>query len=347
MKIESANDFEFGGKQKKRSGSDHEMPGEIADEMGLPAPGDFDPNSTQTNALLNIKDNQFNLILQQVYYSEKCSWFYIGLLVLSFGLILVTIFDGFQVAESPLFIVLEFILNLLIGIDFACRIKLVGCRKYVRDPASGKIRWWNVFDAIVVCVCNFVFALSLFSKTGAIKGFEEAGEEGLIVMWCIWQTMRMILIAKKQRLARQSAKSLINFENIVVDTDFGGALSFRHSVIQDRANLSGDPDDIVVEMADFKMDEESKRPTSDQNKARLRSKIGAKGTFGRAGSQGSNKNDFDNINRYVIDDDEEDVDDSQQNSNRSYEPNDGDNQNSSHNTSSSNTTPREIIFDIE
>ena len=94
-------------------------------DMGMPSgASDFDPNSTQTNALLNIKDNQFNLILQQLYYSEKCSWFYIGLLVLSFGLILVTIFDGFQVADSPMFIVLEFILNLLIGIDFGLRIKL-------------------------------------------------------------------------------------------------------------------------------------------------------------------------------------------------------------------------------
>ena len=143
-----------------------------------------------------------NLCLQQVYYSEKCSWFYIGLLILSFGLIMVTIFDGFTVAESPLFIVLEFILNLLIGIDFICRIKLVGCQKYVRDPGTNKIRWWNIFDALVVTFCNAVFALSLFSKSGAIKGFEEAGEEGLIVMWCIWQTLRMILIAKKQRLAR-------------------------------------------------------------------------------------------------------------------------------------------------
>jgi len=100
----------------------------------------FDPNTTQTNALLNIRDNRINLFLQQIYYSEKCSWFYIGLLILSFGLVMVTIFDGFQVADSPLFIVLEFILNLLIGIDFICRIKLVGCRKYVRDPASDRIR---------------------------------------------------------------------------------------------------------------------------------------------------------------------------------------------------------------
>ena len=89
-------------------------------------------------------------------------------------------------AESPLFIVLEFILNLLIGIDFGCRIKLVGCHKYVRDPASGSIRCWNIFDALVVTFCNAVFAVTLITKTGAIKGFEEASEEGLIVMWCIW-----------------------------------------------------------------------------------------------------------------------------------------------------------------
>ena len=123
-------------------------------------------------------------------------------MILSFGLILVTIFDGFQVAESPLFIALELILNVMIAIDFACRIKLVGWSKYVRNPATGKIRWWNIFDGMVVIVCNVVFGLSIVSKSGAVKGFEEASEEGLIVMWCIWQAMRMILIAKKQRLAR-------------------------------------------------------------------------------------------------------------------------------------------------
>lgn len=204
MKIESA--FDKVGTHELNSGGKYKNTGRGVDAnakgLSFPDPSLFDANTTQTNALLSIKDNQFNLILQQVYYSDKCSWFYIGLLVLSFGLVLVTAFDGFQVAESPMFIVLEFILNLLIGIDFACRIKLVGCNKYVRDPNSGRIRWWNIFDALVVTICNSVFAISIFSKTGAIKGFEEASEEGLIVMWCIWQTLRMILIAKKQRLAR-------------------------------------------------------------------------------------------------------------------------------------------------
>jgi hypothetical protein len=77
----------------------------------------------------------------------------------------------------------------------------------------------------------------------------------------------------------------------VVDTDFGGALSFRSMAIDGgRANLSGDPDDIVIEMAnkggkDDYDDEEAKRTTDLNNKARLRSKINAGRTnFGRAGS---------------------------------------------------------------
>ena len=146
---------------------------------------------------------------------------------------------------------MEFLLNLLIGVDFGCRMKLVGFKKYVKDPTNGKTRWWNIFDGIVVIVCNIVFLVTLFSKTGAVKGFEEASEEGLIVMWCIWQTLRMILIAKKQRLARQQAKTLINFENIVVDTDFGGALSFRAPTGSGIQDVSADADDIVVEMANF------------------------------------------------------------------------------------------------
>lgn len=147
--------------------------------------------------LLNVRDNTCNLVLQQMYYSDKCSYFYIGLLFLGFGLILVTIFDGFQVAESPLFITLELILNLLIGLDFGFRIKLVGCQKYIKDPSTGLLRWWNIFDAIVVTICISLFTTTLFSKTGVIKGFEEAGEEALIVLWCIWQSLRMIVIAKK------------------------------------------------------------------------------------------------------------------------------------------------------
>ena len=120
---------------------------------------------------------------------------------MAFVLIIVTILDGFKVADSPMFIFLELLLNVMIGVDFACRVKLVGCERYFRDPQSGSIRKWNVFDALVVIFCNMVFFTTLITKKSPMKGFEQGMEEFLIVAWCVWQTLRMILIAKKQKMA--------------------------------------------------------------------------------------------------------------------------------------------------
>ena len=103
-----------------------------------------------------------------------------------------------------------------------------------------------------------------------------------------------------------------------MDTDFGGALSFRAPTATGIQDLSADADDIVVEMANFdKGDSEEKKADTKSNQ-RLRSKINAKSSvtnntngghsrgFGRNGSgnvQQANK--FNNINHYVIDDEED------------------------------------------
>jgi hypothetical protein len=48
----------------------------------------------------------------------------------------------------------------------------------------------------VTCVVLFVFSL-------IVQNAELAeGEETLLVFWCVWQILRVILIAKKQRLAK-------------------------------------------------------------------------------------------------------------------------------------------------
>jgi len=146
----------------------------------------FDPFNQQTNELLDVKDNKLNLILQQLYYSPKCSWFYIFMLVLSCGLIIVTIIDGFKVCNTGWFIALEFLLNFLITGDFVARIKMVSCEKYFRNGSTGHLRWWHIFDAIVVILCLLLFAIMLFAHSGVVKGFDEAAEEALLVIWSIW-----------------------------------------------------------------------------------------------------------------------------------------------------------------
>ena len=91
---------------------------------------------------------------------------------MSFILILITIIDGFKVAESPWFIFLELLLNVLIAGDFICRLKLVGMSRYFKNPSTGHMRWWHIFDAVVVILCNFLFAVALFCKSGAANDVE-------------------------------------------------------------------------------------------------------------------------------------------------------------------------------
>lgn len=72
-----------------------------------------------------------------------------------------------------------------------------------------------MFDAGVVVCCLLLFFLILLSKTGLLLNLEELSEELLLVVWSVFQTIRMIFIAKKQNLAQQSAKTLIDFTNIM------------------------------------------------------------------------------------------------------------------------------------
>ena len=150
-------------------------------------------------------------------------------------MILATIIEGFKIADSPFCIALELILNVLITGDLICRLKLTGFRKYFKSNA-GHYRWWNFFDSFVVITCNLLFIVSLTLKSSKAFGLSEGAEQAVLVIWAIWQTMRVILITKKQRLARQNAQTLINFENIIVDTEFG-ATSHRSIRLEDQDEI--------------------------------------------------------------------------------------------------------------
>ena len=49
--------------------------------------------------------------------------------------------------------------------------------------------------------------------------FVEIDEELLLVAWSIAQSFRMLIIARKQRQAIRSAKNLIDFTNIGLETE--------------------------------------------------------------------------------------------------------------------------------
>ena len=69
-------------------------------------------------------------------------------------LILTYVVDGYEVAKSPAFIFVEFSLNVAIGIDFGCRIRMIGLMKYLSQN-----KCWNKFDFLIVVLCNVLFLL--------------------------------------------------------------------------------------------------------------------------------------------------------------------------------------------
>ena len=188
----------------------------------------------ETNALIHLgsEPNRFDRFLSELYYSRQCSYFYIGLLLIGCLLILTTIVDGFKVAESPTFITVELCLNIMISLDLIFRVRMVGFTKYLSKSC------WNKLDLAIVIGCNILFVISILQQAT----YEILTDELLLIAWAVAQSFRMVIIARKQRQAIRSAKNLIDFSNIGLDTD-------RACNVTEGEQMHGMEEDIVFSMA--------------------------------------------------------------------------------------------------
>jgi len=179
-------------------------------------------------------------------------------------IVIITLFKGFKVDENPLFILFESVLNFLILVDFLFRVKLVGVRKYFSGAGNSTSRVWNWLDAFVVVTSVLMFIVILFSHSIKERGngdnyLRQASEIALLVVWALFQTVRVIFIAKRQRLAQQSAKTLIDFtHNIInVETEVPAHNESRQT---GRPSLAKASDEVIV--FDLKaMDQNLRGPT--------------------------------------------------------------------------------------
>lgn len=116
------------------------------------------------------------------------------MVLLGVGVLLIfsTLIYGFKIGETPFFLFIEFLLNFFVLADFACRVRLLGFKRFFDGG------FWNVFDAFVVFGCVLLFLLSLIQSSFSVHIFEEVSEEILLISWSLFQTLRMIFIAKKQ-----------------------------------------------------------------------------------------------------------------------------------------------------
>jgi hypothetical protein len=103
-----------------------------------------------------------------------------GLVVVSLLLVLSTLIYGFKVGQTPFFIFIESLLNVIVLLDFLCRVRLLGLKRFFEGGL------WNIFDAIVVLGCLILFALMLVSRSLSLIIYEEVSEEILLVAWSVF-----------------------------------------------------------------------------------------------------------------------------------------------------------------
>lgn len=117
-------------------------------------------------------------------------------MAISFLLVFSTLIYGFKIGQTPMFLFIECLLNICVLSDFCFRVRLLGVKRFFEGG------FWNIFDAIVVFCCTFLFLLSLVSSSlSVVVIFEEVSEEILLISWSLFQSLRLIFIAKKQKLA--------------------------------------------------------------------------------------------------------------------------------------------------
>ncbi len=100
-------------------------------------------------------------------------------------------------------------MNVFILADLIARIKLAGFSKYLHSGIG------NIFEIIVVSICLLLFFLVIISSSLQLKLLEEIGEEFFLGLWSVFQFSRMIIFFKKQNEAHTSAKTLIDFSNVM------------------------------------------------------------------------------------------------------------------------------------
>lgn len=157
--------------------------------------------------LLHMDQNNFNIKLQKLYMSRACQCFYIILALVCTLLVVWTFFQRKATHSNFVFIIFEFLMNVIIIVDFIFKLKITGVRRYFKSCS-------NRFDTLVImgCVVTYIlYVLTVKSVIPKIAFLEKLSEEILFFIWSAWQYMRIIMFIKNQKKTSSDANKLIDF----------------------------------------------------------------------------------------------------------------------------------------
>ena len=102
--------------------------------------------------------------------------------------------------NSPIFTTIEVIINLSIGIDFWFKIYMNGFKNYVCSK-----QLTNIFDAVIATSWVAIFIIMFLTTSKELIVFEEAIEDIFFIVWCILQYLRIFMLIKHQKDAKDGA----------------------------------------------------------------------------------------------------------------------------------------------
>ena len=100
-------------------------------------------NELDVSSYLGAGLSKYQMILLDLYRSTECRYFYILFTALATAIVLWILIKGSEVQQSPLFIIIEIVINVCIAIDFWLKIYMNGLKNYLCSKQLTNIFWCN------------------------------------------------------------------------------------------------------------------------------------------------------------------------------------------------------------
>ena len=151
------------------------------------------------------------MVLFDLYRSTEWRYFYILFTTLATAIVIWILLKGSEVQQSPLFIIIEVVINVCIAIDFWLKVYMNGLKNYLWSN-----QLTNIFDAIVASSCVILFIFMLFTSSTELIVFEEAVEDMFFILWCALQYLRIFMLIKYQKDVKEGAGKKSKISNCFV-----------------------------------------------------------------------------------------------------------------------------------
>jgi hypothetical protein len=144
-------------------------------------------------------------VLSSLYYSDKCKYFYLFMIIYNLILIIWTFADYANLPRIILFIICkyffllenkvlhiqEIVINVILIIDIIVRVCFIGIKKYCRN-------WINTLEILTMIGCGLCILITIYSYFNH-SDLEQMTNQLLLIAISVVQYLRVVIFIKNTR----------------------------------------------------------------------------------------------------------------------------------------------------